>query len=78
MNLKTLSDWAQPIYYTGAGAVLFGTAIRFFFRMFRKFDRRDEFIERMQDVHLINIYAALEQIAQAQGIKIEYPFPPQA
>lgn len=78
MSLKSVSDWGQVVYYTGAGAVLIGTAVRFFYRMFRKFDLRDEFIERMQDVHLINIYSALEQIAQAQGIKIKYPLPPQA
>lgn len=66
---------SQAVYYTGVGAVLLGTTIRFLFRFFKKKDAAFDFIQEVQTVHLSNIYGALEQIANRLHIQLEYKTP---
>lgn len=64
---------ASTVYYTGAGAVLLGTTIRFFYRLYRDRDRKDAFVEQMEETHLPYIYKALRLIARKLDIDIDTP-----
>lgn len=72
-----MTDWfqiSQTIYYSGAGAVLFGTGVRFVYRFIYQFfnDRRENnaFIAEMRNVHLKNIYNALDLISTELNIRL--------
>jgi hypothetical protein len=68
-------DYIQGFYYTGVGVVLLGTGIRYLHRMFKKRDESDVFLEELKDVHLKNIYTALEQIAEVLDIRLKHTRP---
>jgi hypothetical protein len=65
----------QNVYYTGAGIVLAGTGIRFLYHFFRDKDRKDRLVDEIENKHLPNIYAGLDQIATELRISITYPHP---
>ena len=66
---------ASAIYYTGVGAVLLGTTVRFLYRLIRKHDKDQEFLDDIREVHLSNIYTALEQIAEHLDIRLNHKTP---
>jgi hypothetical protein len=68
-------DYIQGFYYTGVGVVLLGTGIRYLHRMSKKRDESDVFLEELKDVHLKNIYTALEQIAEVLDIRLKHTRP---
>lgn len=73
-----MDNWirlASAIYYTGVGAVLVGTAVRFFYRFIKGYDQDREFLEELKEVHLRNIYATLQQIARQLDIELEIKTP---
>lgn len=63
------------VYYTGAGLTLIGVAIRFLYRFFHKHDQNVAFLNELKEVHLVNIYSALEQIAEKLHINLKYTRP---
>jgi hypothetical protein len=65
-------ELSAAVYYTGAGAVLLVTSVRFLYKLIQRHNQDQQFIDDMRDVHLANIYNALEQIASAQGIDLAY------
>jgi hypothetical protein len=58
------------IYYTGAGAVLIVTAVRFIYKLARNVEQKDEFLEELRAVHLEHIYTALTTISEKLGVKL--------
>ena len=73
-----MNDWikmASAIYYTGVGAVLLGTTIRFLYRLVKGYDQDREFLDELKEVHLTNIYTALQQIAEKLNISLDLKSP---
>jgi hypothetical protein len=68
--MEKWSHIAATVYYTGVGAVLLGTAVRFLYRLIRGYDEDREFLDELKEVHLTNIYSALQQIAKKLDIDL--------
>lgn len=70
---------AATVYYTGAGAVLLGTTIRFLYRLTKRLDDDSKTLKDLQDVdvkaHLGNIYIALQTIANELNIRLNLNSP---
>jgi hypothetical protein len=69
-----MDNWeklAATIYYVGAGAVLLATTLRFFYRWIVNYDSDRDLADELRNVHLPNIYFAIEQIAVALNITIQ-------
>ena len=73
-----MEEWiklASAIYYTGVGAVLLGTTVRFLYRLVRGYDQDKDFLTEMKEVHLTNIYSALQKIANELDIRLDITTP---
>lgn len=77
-----LDEWyrvSAAFYYTGVGAVLIGTTIRFLYRFLKKLDNDAKMLKELQDVdvkaHLGNIYLALQTIANELNIRLNLNSP---
>jgi hypothetical protein len=73
-----MDNWikiASAIYYTGVGAVLLGTSVRFLYRLVKGYDRDQEFLDELREIHLTNIYTALQKIAEKLNISLDIKAP---
>jgi len=69
------AHFATGFYYTGVGAVLIGTSIRFIYRFVHGIDQKAAFVDSMKETHLPNIYGALKAIAKKLDIDLDIPRP---
>jgi hypothetical protein len=80
--IPNLDEWVKissAVYYTGVGAVLMGTSIRFGYRFIAKIKKDAATVHDLRDVdvkaHLGNIYIALQHIANELDIKLQLNSP---
>jgi hypothetical protein len=62
-------------YYTGVGAVLLGSSVKFIYNTIQRHNKDKELLDDIRDVHLPNIYAALDQIAKGLGVELALKAP---
>lgn len=80
--MNVVDQWsklAATIYYTGAGAVLLGTTIRFLYKLTKRLDDDSKLLKELEDVdvkaHLGNIYIALQTIAIELDVRLNLNSP---
>lgn len=72
-----IADWKElnlvvsTIYYTGVGATLLVTALRWFHASLSRLGDDRKLVEEIREFHLQNIYSALGQIAKKLEIELE-------
>lgn len=62
-------------YYTGVGATLIGTFLSLIYRFFRSQHDETVFLNELKQVHLPNMYDALDQIAERLDIRLKLKRP---
>lgn len=68
-------QFASAIYYVGLGSVLFGTTLAVIYRFFRNQHLESDYINELREIHLPNIYNALEALATKLDVRLEMKRP---
>jgi hypothetical protein len=71
-----MNKWLQissAIYYSGVGAVLLGTTLRFLYRLIKGHNDDAELLNDLREEHLPYMYSSLSKIAKKLDVDLDEP-----
>ena len=66
--MEHFSQLASTVYYTGVGAVLLATTVRFLYRLIRDYDQDRKYLRQLQETEIPELKKTLVEIAKALDV----------